>query len=129
METRTPSTPYGLLAGDAIAILAVTLLGFVTHDSSLATPRWLSTFLPVCAGWALIAPWMGLYDPGPRDDPRQLWRIPLAMLLAAPLAGWLRGFWLNSPVIPVFVLVLGLTSAAGVLLWRALWTLLLVRKR
>jgi hypothetical protein len=115
--------PYVLMVGDALAILAITWLGFISHGESLVSPRWLTTYLPVCCAWALQAPWLGLYRQEIVCNPRQVWwRVILAMALAAPLAGFLRALLLNSAVIPTFVAVLGLTSAAGVAVWRLAYT-------
>ncbi len=108
-----------LLAGDLLAILLVTLFGFVFHGESIATPRWLTTFFPVLAAWALYAPWLGLYLPLVASTPRQAWwRAGLAAMLAAPLAGLLRALWLGSVVVPVFVLVLAANAGVGMALWR-----------
>jgi hypothetical protein len=46
----------------------------------------------------------------------------LAALLAAPMAAWLRGVWLNSAILPIFVLVLGLSAALGFGIWRLAWS-------
>jgi hypothetical protein len=120
--------PYVLMIGDALSILAVTWLGFISHGESIASPRWLTTYLPVCAAWALQAPWLGLYRREVACNPRQVgWRVILAMVLAAPLAGFFRALLLKGPVIPSFVAVLGFTSAAGVAVWRLAYTLFSAR--
>lgn len=108
-----------LFIGDTLAILAISVVGFAFHGSALA--RVWSTFLPLLIGWALIAPWLGLYQPVVFTRIPQAWRAGLAALLAAPIAGVLRGWWLNSAVLPVFVGVLGATAALGMILWRAVW--------
>jgi hypothetical protein len=116
-------TTYTLVLGDIIALVLITLIGFVNHNELAAFPvnRILATFLPLLAGWFLIAPWLGLFKPEIASDPRQLWRPVLAMLLAAPLTGLLRALMLNSVVIPLFVLILGGSAALGMLVWRTLW--------
>jgi hypothetical protein len=43
------------------------------------------------------------------------------MIFAAPLAAVLRGLILNAAIIPIFVVVLGATSAFGILVWRAIY--------
>ncbi|MGH9429260.1 MAG: hypothetical protein ACRD2L_23505, partial [Terriglobia bacterium] len=53
-----------------------------------------------------------------------LWRPALAALFAAPLAAVLRGLMLNTPIIPIFAVVLGVTSTLGMVVWRALYFLL-----
>ena len=111
-----------LIAGDLLAILALSLIGFFFHNDEFSW-RWLATFLPACAGWALIAPWIGVYQPDHAARPLQVWRPALAGFLSAPMAAWLRGVWLNAAISPVFVLVLALTTAAGMGLWRLAWAL------
>lgn len=113
-----------LFAGDVLAVLIVSLIGFYTHYGEVRGWRWLSTFLPVLAGWFAIAPWLGVYDRARARDARQVWRPALAALLSAPLAAALRGLWLNSVIAPVFVVVLGATDALGFLIWRGLWALI-----
>ena len=114
---------YLFILGDVLALAVITLIGFGTHDTLIQFPvgRIMATFLPLLAGWFLIAPWLGLFKPEITSNPRQLWRPVLAMLLAAPLAGLLRALMLNSVVIPLFVLILGGSAALGMLVWRFLW--------
>lgn len=119
--------PSILILGDALAILVVTWIGFLTHGESLLNPRWLTTFVPAATAWGLLAPWLGVYRPDTACRPSQLWRPVLAALLSAPLAGVFRSLLLNSVVLPVFVGVLGLTNAAGLALWRMLYLLFLAR--
>lgn len=108
-----------IILGDLLAILMVTLLGFIFHGESIATPRWLTTFLPLSAAWALQAPWFGLYEPEIAGDwRRSWWRAALSAVLAAPMAGLLRAMMLGSVVVPVFVIVLALTAAGGMAIWR-----------
>lgn len=109
-----------LIAGDFIAILALSVLGFAFHNQAL-TPRLLSTLLPSLAGWALIAPWLGAYRMESASKPAHAWRAALAGLLAAPLIAFLRGLWLNAAIPPIFILVLALTTAFGMGVWRAAW--------
>ena len=120
-----------LIVGDILAILAVSVIGYLMHYAGKEpfSLRWLSTFLPFCLGWALIAPRFGLYQAGIADRLGQIWWRPvLAAFLAAPFAAWLRGLWLSAAIIPVFVTVLGATSALGMLLWRAAWAAFTQRK-
>jgi hypothetical protein len=116
-----------LLIGDVLAILVVTLIGFVTHYGAVSGWRWLSSFLPVLAAWFAIAPWLGVYRPERYRRLAELWRPALAAVLSAPLAAALRGLWLNAVIVPVFVVVLAATSALGFLVWRALWAGLAAR--
>ena len=129
MNAKTGS-PFltALILGDLIAILLVTLVGFIFHGESIASPRWLTTFFPFALAWALQAPWLGLYRPAVASNMRAAWwRAALAALLAAPMAGLLRALLLGSVVIPVFVSVLALTAAAGMALWRLAFPLLAPR--
>jgi hypothetical protein len=112
-----------LILGDILTLTVITLIGFANHNELRLLPyyRMLATFLPLLAGWFLIAPWLGLFKPEIYSNPRQLWRPVLAMVLAAPLTGLLRAMMLNSIVIPLFVLILGGSAALGMLVWRILW--------
>jgi hypothetical protein len=114
-----------LIAGDVIAILVVTLIGFATHgETNLSVlPRMLATFLPLLVSWFLAAASLRLFEPDVTLNPRQLWRPLAAMLFAGPLAALLRAFWLGSVVIPIFGLVLTGSAGLGMLLWRSLWYL------
>jgi hypothetical protein len=118
-----------LLSGDVITLALVTGFGFATHGTlDTAGFRMLTTFIPLLIAWMAAAPFLGAYDPERALDARQLWRPLWAMILAAPLAAWLRGAWLNAPIMPVFVLVLGGFSALGMLAWRALYALVIARR-
>jgi hypothetical protein len=107
-----------LLLGDVLAVLAVSLTGFLTHYGEISGWRWVTTFLPVLAAWLAVAPWLGVYQPALVASPAHAWRAALAAFLSAPMAAWLRAAWLNSAIAPIFVLVLGLTDALGFLIWR-----------
>ncbi len=112
-----------LIFGDLLALAIVTLIGFATHGETDLSflPRMLASFAPLTLAWFLAAPWLGLFQARITASPRQLWRIPLAMLFAGPLAAVLRAFWLGGVVIPIFAVVLTAASAMGMLVWRALW--------
>lgn len=118
-----------LILGDAATILVVTVIGFATHDA-LGAPllRILATFLPLCLGWFCVAPWLGLFDVSILHDWRQLWRVAWAMCLAAPLAAWLRGIWLRSVVLPLFVAILGGVSVLAMGLWRGIYGFICARR-
>lgn len=111
-----------ICAGDLVALSLVTLIGFATHgELTRLEPRLLTTLIPLVAAWVLIGPWVGVFNQKFALAPLELWRPVLAMLLSAPMAGWLRGLMLGAPVIPVFVLILGATAALGLLIWRVLF--------
>lgn len=115
-----------LVVGDLIAIALVTVIGFATHGETGISflPRMAASFFPVSVSWFLLAPWFGLFDEQITSNSKLLWRIPLAMLLSAPLAVILRATLLGAAALPLFTLILGLTSAFGMLLWRALYLFL-----
>lgn len=109
-----------LRLGDIIAFAVLTLIGFATHGETALSfiPRMTITFLPLLLGWFLLAPWLGLFDEQVIANPKNLWRIVLAMIFIAPLAATLRGAWLGDSVIPLFALILGGSSALGIMVWR-----------
>jgi hypothetical protein len=112
-----------LVLGDILAMTLVTFIGFATHGESGLSflPRMAAAFFPLVAGWFLLAPWFGLFQDEVIRNARQLWRPALAALFAAPLAAVLRGLILNAPIIPVFAVILGATSALGMVIWRGLY--------
>ena len=116
---------YLLILGDTLAIAIITLTGFATHNEADLSflPRMAAAFFPLVIAWFLLAPWLGLFQDEIIHKPRQLWRPALSALFAAPLAAVLRGFILNAPIIPIFVVVLGATLAFGITLWRGLYFL------
>ena len=88
----------------------------------------LTTFVPLVIAWLLIAPHLRVFQDAVTSDWKELWRPFWAMVLAAPLAAWLRGGWLDAPILPIFVVVLGGISALSILAWRLVYALLAVRK-
>jgi len=118
----------GVIVGDIVALFLATVIGFASHGSlDSAGTRFFSTFLPLILGWFAIAPFLGLFDLNDISSYKQLWRPLYVMLVSAPLAGWIRGVMLNSPVLPLFVLILGLSTALIMLIWR-LVALIIVNK-
>lgn len=111
-----------LVVGDTLILALVTIIGFARHDE-LATAGWrlLATFIPLLTAWLLVAPHLGAFDLRLTSELRQLWRPVWAMVLAAPLFGWLRGVWLYAPVLPIFVAVMGGVSALGIFAWRLIF--------
>jgi len=112
-----------LIPGDILATALVTIIGFAAHAEADVSflPRMAAAFFPTIMAWFLLAPWFGLFHQEITSDPRQLWRPALAMLFAAPLAAVLRGLILNAAIVPIFALVLGSTSALGMVVWRAIY--------
>ncbi|MFU8772800.1 MAG: DUF3054 domain-containing protein [Anaerolineales bacterium] len=114
-----------LLIGDAFTLGVVTIIGFASHDTlGSAGFRIMATFLPLLTAWVLVSLHLGTYDLACASKANQLWRPAWAMILAAPLAAWLRGLWLGSPILPIFVLVIAGSSAAGMLIWRSIFLIL-----
>lgn len=118
-----------LLIGDTLTLALTTLIGFSFHGTlGSAGGRLLTTFLPSLAAWLLIAPHLDAYDLQHAVQLRQIWRPVWAMLLSAPMAGWLRAVWLNTAVVPIFVVVLGGINALAILIWRAVYAVVTVRR-
>jgi hypothetical protein len=118
-----------LVSGDIITLALVTGLGFATHGTlGSAGSRILTTFIPLLMAWFAVAPFLGTYDQQRIIKPSELWRLGWSMILAAPLAAWLRGAWLNAPILPIFVLVLGGFSTLAILIWRAVFTLIFSKR-
>jgi hypothetical protein len=118
-----------LVLGDMIALALVTAIGFASHGEFSAQffPRMAASFLPLCIGWFLLAPQLGLFQYSVTRTISQLWRPVFVMAFAGPLAALLRGIVLGTPVIPSFAIVLTLTAAVGLTAWRLLWLLLAPR--
>lgn len=114
---------------DIVVYLLVTFIGFNAHDSLLGAPllRVLATFVPFTVSWFIAALCLGLFRIEIIRERKYLPRVLLAVILAAPLGATMRGFWLNSPILPVFVLVMTAVSGLGMLLWRGLLQFLLSR--
>jgi Protein of unknown function (DUF3054) len=115
-----------LVFGDIIALAVITVIGFASHGETDLSflPRMLTTLIPLLVSWFLIAPWLGLFHMQTTSDPKQLWRPPLAILLAAPMAAILRAAMLNSVALPLFTIILGGSAALGMLVWRGLYSVL-----
>ncbi|MEW6402614.1 MAG: DUF3054 domain-containing protein [Chloroflexota bacterium] len=118
-----------LVPGDIIALAIVTLIGFASHGEAELSflPRMAAAFFPLVISWFLVSPWLGLFDEQVLSNPKLLWRPALAMVLAAPMATILRAALLNSTAIPIFTLILGTTSALGMMIWRAIYAWFLNR--
>ena len=112
-----------LIPGDIMAIAIITFIGFATHGEADVSfiLRMGAIFFPLLIGWFLLAPWFGLFDESIASNFKLLWRILPAMLFVVPLAAILRSAILHSAVQPLFVLILGLTNALGMLVWRSVY--------
>jgi len=117
-----------LIFGDILTLGIITLVGFASHGTvGTAGSRMFTTFLPLVAAWFLIAPNLRSYDYQVVVNWQELWRPFWSMVLAAPIAAWLRGLILDAPILPIFVIILGGVSAIGILLWRIVAQLFLSR--
>lgn len=112
-----------LILGDLFAIALITLIGFATHrEADLSfLPRMVAIYFPLTISWFILGPLLGLFQEGTTSDPKQLWRPAMAMVFGAPLTAVLRGLILNTPIIPIFAIVLCVSSALGMLIWRLIW--------
>jgi hypothetical protein len=115
-----------LILGDLFAILVITVIGFATHNEAELSflPRMAAVFFPLVVAWFCLAPWFGLFQDEIIHNGRQLWRPALSAMIAAPLAAILRGLILNTPIIPIFAVVLSASLAVGMILWRGIYLLL-----
>lgn len=130
MFRRSNEWLLALIAGDIITLAIVTLIGFASHGTAgTAGTRMLTTFLPLTIAWFLVAPFLKVYHNEIVYDFRQLWRPFWATILAAPMAAFLRGLFLSSPILPLFVVILGGVSALAILLWRVIYWLVAVRMK
>lgn len=130
MQNRGNLQRFVLIAGDIITLAIVTVIGFASHGTAdTAGSRMLTTFIPLVVAWFLIAPFLQVYDNQNSRNGRQLWRPLWAMILASPMAAWLRGLMLSSPILPVFVIILGGVSAVAILVWRGIFWLVATRMK
>ena len=111
-----------LMLGDLLALGITTIIGFATHGETDLSflPRFLAIYIPLTIAWFLLATLIRLFQPEIASNLKQLWRVPLVMLVAAPLAVILRSLILQTEIIPIFMLALGGTSALGMMIWRGI---------
>jgi len=111
-----------LILGDALVLLLVTVIGFVSHGETDASfiPRAAAMFVSLISGWFLLAPVTSLFDDERVHAKPSLWRPAVTGFFAAQFAITVRGLLLQSSVQPIFAVVLGMTTALGMTLWRAL---------
>lgn len=115
-----------LFLGDLLAILLITIIGFASHGETGISflPRMAAVFFPLSISWLVLALGLGLFQPEAVASIRELWRPALGMIFAASLAAILRGLLLHAPILPIFAVVLGITSAIGMLIWRGIYMFL-----
>ncbi len=115
--------PWGLVLGDALALLLFVLIGRRSHALLVADPIALAlTAGPFLVGWFAVSPWFGLFRADvSRNWRRLLLRLPVASVVGGALAlvlrAWLRGQAVSG--IPVSFVVAGLGfSTLFLLVWR-----------
>ncbi len=118
--------PAALIVGDALALAIVTLIGFASHGEFAPAfiPHIAAAFIPLCIGWFLLAPSLGLFQAEVVRTAAELWRPAFVMLFAGPFAALLRSIVLGTSIMPSFAVVLTLTAALALTVWRAAWFLL-----
>ena len=105
--------------GDAVVLIALTIVGFLTHSTLDETWRLVVTAFGVVAAWALVAPWFGAFSTEVLTRPTAVWRIAWAWAIAAPVAGFLRAWVLGVAVSATFILVMIAVNGAVLVFWRA----------
>jgi hypothetical protein len=115
-----------LILGDLLALALTTVIGFATHGETDVSflPRFVAIYFPLSIFWLLSAHFLQLFQPEITSSLKQLWRVPLAMLLAAPLAVIARSVILQTEIVPIFMLALGGTSVIGMMIRREIHILL-----
>ncbi|MCL5429168.1 MAG: DUF3054 domain-containing protein [Chloroflexi bacterium] len=115
---------FFLLVDDAIVIFLVTLLGIRFHqtDPSLFA-RLPYTLFPFLAAWIIAAAVLRLYSPTTASAWNQLWRVPVAAALAALIGASVRAWLLGTPLVPIFIAVMGAAISVGILISRSLFIL------
>ncbi len=108
-----------LISGDIVTLFLITLIGFSRHQTlSTAGSRIFSTFIPWSIAWILISPLLGVFEEDYSQEVRQLWRPIWAMILASPIAGFLRAIWLGQNMLPLFPIIMGGSAIIGLIVFR-----------
>lgn len=119
-----------LLIDDALAIFGVTFIGLSFHQmDGMWMERLPYTFIPYFVTWVIAAAALQLYSSSVATQPGQLWRVLVGAAVAALPAAALRSLWLGTPMVPMFVLIMGVTVAVGLLITRSIYALLFGKQR
>ncbi len=102
-----------LAIGDAVALGAATIVGFITHDTIGDVERVAVTIAAFLIAWFWAAFLAGVY----RTDP-EVWRVVAVWSLAAPFGAALRALILGMSITPIFVVVTIAVNGAVLGLWR-----------
>lgn len=114
-----------LIFGDILVIAVIAIIGFASHGTlGSSGMRMLATLVPFLAAWFASAIPLKALDPQLIQG-KGIWRPLWAVILAAPLGAWLRGIWLQMPVLTTFVLVMIAFLLLGMFLWRLLYNFLI----
>jgi hypothetical protein len=129
-KTRLNQLHLILAAGDVLVLAAVTVYGFASHDQlGTAGARMLTTFVPLLISWFLVSPHLQAFDLQRAGQARDLWRPFWAMILAAPLAVFIRAVMLNTAINPIFVVIIGGVAALALLTWRTIFLFVVIRRK
>jgi hypothetical protein len=129
-KTRLNQLHLVLAAGDVLVLALVTVYGFASHDQlGTAGARMLTTFVPLLISWFLVSPHLQAFDLQRAAQARDLWRPFWAMILAAPLAVFIRAVMLNTAINPIFVVIIGGVAALALLAWRVIFLFVAIRKK
>jgi hypothetical protein len=129
-KTRFNQLHLVLAAGDVLVLALVTVYGFASHDQiGTAGARMLTTFVPLLISWFLVSPHLQAFDLQRASQARDLWRPFWAMILAAPLAVFIRAVMLSTAINPIFVVIIGGVAALALLAWRAIFLFVAIRKK
>ena len=115
-----------LIIGDCVAFVLVTSIGFISHNETDTSyfPRYFAALIPLLISWFGFIRWVGLLYEEVVINPQNLICIPLAMIFVIPLAAFLRGLILNSPILPMFVVAFYATNTVGILIWRVIYKII-----
>jgi len=116
------------IIGDAVLLIALTVVGFVSHSTLDETWRLVVTTLGVLLAWAVVAPWFGVFSTKVLTRPAAVWRVAWAWAIAAPVAGFLRAWILGVSVSVTFILVMIAVNGAGLVIWRVAYAAIQQRR-
>jgi hypothetical protein len=116
------------IIGDVVLLIALTVVGFVSHSTLDETWRLVVTTLGVLLAWAVVAPWFGVFSTAVLTRPAAVWRVAWAWAIAAPVAGFLRAWILGVTVSATFILVMIAVNGAGLVIWRVAYAALQQRR-
>ncbi len=115
-----PPVSRTLWLGDALALTAVSVLGFAFHNTltSANIPRLVWSIVTVVLAWTLAAWPTAALDANRMRHAREWWRLLWAALLAVPLALALYEFPRGRVITWAFTRALGTFALAALVGWR-----------